>query len=107
MRVGHFIMTLELQAAADQWQEHTARGISTANTTADGVVMAFKKTQKRLSSISKRHYMGVVLLRPQQCLMFYLCDSEELISDSVACASAMRDFVIQHLEESLGNKHQK
>lgn len=105
MRVGHFTMTLEPQAAAGQWREHTAQGISTANTTA--VVMAFRKNQKRLGSISKHHYMGVVLLRPQQCMMFYLCDSEELISDSVASASAMRDFVIQHLEESLGNKHQK
>lgn len=65
------------------------------------------KTKKRLGSVSKRHYMAVVLLRPQQRLMFYLCDSEELISDSVASASVMRDFVIQHLEESLGNKHQK
>lgn len=107
MRVGHFTMTLELQAAADQWREHAARCISTANTTAVVVAFKKKKNQKRLGSISKRHYMGVVLLRPQQCLMFYLCDSEELISDSVASASAMRDFVIQHLEESLGNKHQK
>lgn len=65
------------------------------------------KNKSRLGSISKCHYMGVVMLRPQRRLMCYLCDSEELISDSVASASAMCDFVIQHSEESLRNKHQK
>lgn len=51
--------------------------------------------------------VGVVMLRPRQRFMCYLCDSEALIGDSVASASAMRDFVIQLLEESLRTEHQK
>lgn len=51
--------------------------------------------------------VGVVMLRPRQRFMCYLCDNEALISDSVVAASATRGFMIQHLKESLRTKHQK